>query len=400
VNASSKNGASDARALSRRATALGFGAAFVSSAGQTFFIGLFGAPLREGLGLTEAQFGGLYGVATLASGILMFWLGQLADRWPMRWLVCVALAVLAVGALLVAVVAGPTGLLIAFFCLRLGGQGLASHLAIVAAARHGLQRGRSLSIAVLGFVAGEAVLPLAVAGLLGLIDWRWVWAVVAALVSLFALPALQHLAATLPVAAPYAGARPSPPSIGRRQLLASPVFLAALSILLVSPFVVTAIFLHQGTLAAQRGWTIEMVAMGFLAFAVVQGGATWATGRWIDRVGALSILRTYLLPLAVGTLMLAYAPPFLALWATFVGLGLTAGANSVVAGALWVELFGTQSLGLVRGVYAAFAVLATALSPVLLGHALQAEVQLTSIAIGVALYATLVPLLLRRAGRL
>jgi MFS family permease len=391
-----------ARLLSRRATTLGFTAAFVSSAGQTFFIGLFGAPLREELGLTEAQFGGLYGVATLASGLLMFWLGQLADRWSMQWLVRLALAVLGIGAIQVSLVTGPFGLLIALFCLRLGGQGLASHLAIVAAARHGLQRGRSISIAVLGFVAGEAILPIAVAGLLGVIDWRWIWGGVAVLVLLLALPTLQRLASSLPRAAgvPANTAAQLSPRIGRRKLLASRAFLGALSILLVSPFVITAIFLHQGTLALERGWTAEMVAIGFLAFAIVQGGATWAAGRWIDRVGALSILRVYLLPLAVGTLMLAYAPPLAALWGTFIGLGLTAGANSVVASALWVELFGIDNLGLVRGVYAAFAVLTTALSPVLLGLAFQATVPLTSIAIGVALYAIVVPILMRRAGAL
>jgi MFS family permease len=216
-------------------------------------------------------------------------------------------------------------------------------------------------------------------------------------VLLLAMPVLQRVAASLPRApsgAPPASG-PSHRPIQRRQLLTTPAFLGAMSILLVSPFVITAVFLHQGTLAVARGWTTQAVATAFFGFAVVQGLATWVTGRWVDRAGAQSILRVYLLPLAVGTLMLAYASPAVALWGAFIGLGLTSGANSIVAAAIWVELFGLESLGLVRGIYATFAVLTTALSPVLLGYAFQIGVPLPGIAIAVALYAAAVPWVVR-----
>jgi MFS family permease len=81
------------------------------------------------------------------------------------------------------------------------------------------------------------------------------------------------------------------------------------------------------------------------------------------------------------------------LWLLFCGLGVTAGLTSVVGSAIWVELFGTRQLGMIRGVYAALMVLSTALGPVLLGGLLDAGVTLLAIGIGVAVYVAVVPVL-------
>ncbi len=82
--------------------------------------------------------------------------------------------------------------------------------------------------------------------------------------------------------------------------------------------------------------------------------------------------------------------------ALFLGLGATAGANSVISGALWAEVFGIDSLGMVRGVYTGFMVLATAVSPLLFGLALERGVSMTLLAWVVSAYVIVVPWL---AGR-
>lgn len=382
----------------RRAAGFGLATALVSNVGQSFYIGLFGAAILAELALGESRWGALYGLATAASGLLMFWLGALADRLPPRRAITVALAILGGGAVLLALAQGPALLLLGLFGLRLGGQGLGSHLAIVTAARYARQRGRSIATAAYGFILGEALLPMAVTALLGWVDWRWVWAGAAALVLGLALPALRHLAAPLPPPLPAppaapAGAAAARPAAGlqRRQLLRQPAFLAALSVALVSPFVVTAVFLHQGALSALRGWLPAQVALGFVGFAVTQAATTWLAGRWVDRFGVTAAFRLYLLPLAAGVLLAAHAPPQAALWGLFLGLGATAGAHSVVAGALWAEVFGIHSMGMVRGVYTGLMVLGTAAAPFAFGLALEAAVALPVLAAGVAAYAVTVP---------
>lgn len=379
--------------LARRAAHFGLLAAFLSSAGQTFLIGLFGTAWRTEFGLSEGAFGAVYGAATLASGLLMFWLGGLADRLSPRQSISVALVILGAGALTVALGRNSLWLLPGLFLLRLGGQGLTGHIAIVTAARHGgARRGRSVATAALGFILGEALLPLAITAALGLLDWRWLWVSVGAFLLVVAVPLMRRLAAPLPgrTAPDVETAEPESPS-GRWALLRDPRFLAALAVVLVAPFVVTAVFLHQGTLAELRDWRPPQVAAAFLGFAAFQALATWLSGRLVDRIGSLGLMRLYLLPLGLGILALGFVAGVTGLWLLFCGLGLTAGSNAVVAGAVWVEVFGSRRLGMVRGVYAGLMVVSTAIAPALLGTALAAGIPLQAMAIGTAAYIAAVP---------
>lgn len=111
-------------------------AALCSSVGQTFFIGLFGGEFRRDFALSETQLGLFYGLATLCSGLLMFWLGSIADRWSLSRGMLLTLAVLALGAAVLAWSPGIAWLVAGLFLVRLGGQGLCGHLAVVAAARY------------------------------------------------------------------------------------------------------------------------------------------------------------------------------------------------------------------------------------------------------------------------
>lgn len=372
-----------------------FLAALCSSFGQTFYIGLFGADFRAEFGLGESALGALYGSATLISGLSMFWLGAIADHLPMRRAIALTMLLLAAGAVLVGVAPGVAGLFAGLFLLRLAGQGLAGHLAVVAAGRYAVaRRGRAVAMATYGFILGEALLPPAVAAVMGWLDWREVWWCVAALVALLALPALFGLARPLVGRAEAAEADSSAIDTSvhsRRSLFINGRFLRVLSVVLVSPFVVTALFLHQGTLAERLDWSLGSVASGFVLFAAMQALSAFAGGRLVDRFSARALLRFYLLPLGIGVLALGLLPPAPAMWLMFAGLGLTAGINGVVCGAVWVELFGTERLGMIRGVYAALMVVSTAFGPVALGLLFDRGVSLLAMGLAVAVYVVVVP---------
>lgn len=370
-------------------------AALCSSFGQTFYIGLFGADFRAEFGLSESALGTIYGSATLLSGLSMFWLGAIADYLTLRRAIALTMALLAIGAAVVGFTTGIAGLFVGLFVLRLAGQGLAGHLAVVAAGRFAVaRRGRAVAMATYGFILGEATLPPAVAFVMGWLHWREVWWCVAALVALLALPALFGLARPL-VGRGEAGIADSADidtSIdSRRSLFVNGRFLRVLSVTLVSPFVVTALFLHQGTLAERLDWSLASVASGFVLFAVMQGLAAFTGGRLVDRFSARSLLRFYLLPLGVGVLALGVLPSVPAMWLMFAGLGLTAGINGVVCGAVWVELFGTTRLGMIRGVYAALMVVSTAFGPVVLGLLFDRGVSLLATSLALAAYIVFVP---------
>ena len=65
---------------------LGAGVAltFASSFGQTWFIALSGAEIRQTFGLSDGAWGGLYTLGTAASAALLMASGGLADRFRAR----------------------------------------------------------------------------------------------------------------------------------------------------------------------------------------------------------------------------------------------------------------------------------------------------------------------------
>lgn len=161
--------------------------------------------------------------------------------------------------------------------------------------------------------------------------------------------------------------------------------------LLVPSFVVTAIFFHLSTLAQMRRWSSAEIASGFAVYALSQFAAITVMGRLVDRIGAVRPLRVHLLPLALAVLVLGGGDDRGPVWIAFAGLGLAAGSNTVLTGALWPETFGTRQVGLVRGVYAAFSVTASAVAPFLFGAALTRSIPLASIGLACGLYCLLVP---------
>lgn len=372
-------------------------AALSSSIGQTFFIGLFGAEFRAAFELSDAQFGLLYSCATLVSGLSMFWLGAMVDHVRLSRAVAVVLTLLALGAGLVASAEGVASLLLGIFLLRLAGQGLMGHLAVVAAGRFALQRrGRALAMVSYGFILGEACLPPLVATLLQSFDWRTVWLGASLLLAGLALPLLFVLARPM-VGNPAAALDPDPSALQvrfrRRDLFSQGAFVRVLLIILVPPVLVTALFLHQAAIAERQGWALIEVGRAFVLFAAVQAAAAFLAGRLIDRFSARSLLRFQLLPGAVAVLALGWLPPGPGLWLMFAGLGLLSGLNSVIGAAIWIELFGTRQLGMIRGVHAAVMVLGTAAGPVMLGALLDHGVSLAAFGVGVSLWIVLVPLL-------
>lgn len=375
-----------------------FLAALFSSFGQTFYIGLFGADFRAEFGLSEPVLGTLYGTATLISGLSMFWLGAMADHLTLRRAIAITMVLLASGAALVGLASSVAGLFAGLCLLRMAGQGLAGHLAVVAAARYALRRrGRAVAMASYGFIAGEAVLPPLVAGLMGWLEWRSVWSLAAVTIAFGALPFLWWLARPLAGQGGYVDSSASDGDASitsRRKLFIQGSFLRALSVVLVSPLIVTALFLHQGSLAERLGWALSQVAWGFVLFAAMQGLSAFAGGRLVDRFSACTLLRFYLVPLGVGVLGLGLLPPGVSMWMMFAGLGLSAGINGVVSGAVWVELFGTARLGMIRGVYASLMVLSTAAGPVILGLVFAAGIDLRTIGAACLAYVLLVPPLL------
>ncbi|MDU8942524.1 MFS transporter [Rhodophyticola sp. MJ-SS7] len=396
--------------LVRNRAFLGAGAllTFLSSFGQTYFISVFSGEIREAFGLSHGDWGGIYAAGTIASAIVMVWLGALTDHYRVRALAGFVLVGLAVACLVMALNPLVWILPVGVFLLRLFGQGMASHVATVAIARWFVAtRGRALAIASLGFAAGEAVLPLLFVFLLRMTEWRLLW-IGAAVVSVLMIPLIIRLLQ----------AERTPKSVAeeteafgmrglhwtRRAAVGHWVFWIMVPAMLGPAAFTTAFFFHHVHIAEVKGWShLDLVAL-FPVYTLAGVIAMFVSGFLIDRFGSSVIAAVTQAPFALGYLIFGLTDT-LALGAVgIVCIAVAAGMNTTMLGAIWAEYYGTRFMGSIKALAMAVMVLGSALGPAVTGYAIDLGIdfpdQLTVIALWFCGVCVLVSVGLYRARRL
>lgn len=372
-----------------RFIAFGFLIAAFSSFGQTFFIGLFGADLREAFDLSHGGFGTIYSLGTVASAVTMVWLGRLIDRVDLRAFtaaVCGGLvaACFVMGAAPTVIVLG-----VAIYLLRLTGQGLMSHIAVTAMARYfDAGRGKALSLASMGHPAGEAVLPIMTVGVIALLGWRTTWFVVGVALGVVLIPMVLLLlkghGARHRRYIEAQRSRDASRSDGDWALSAvirDPRFAMIVPGVMAPAFIVTGYFFHQAQLVASKGWSMTWFAATFIGYAVATVASSLMAGPLVDRLGALRVMPFYLLPMGCALLFLAGLDASWAALAFMVIAAVTTGAGHPITGALWAEAYGLKHIGTIRSLHHAIMVLSTALSPAAMGWLMDAGISLETIAL-------------------
>lgn len=376
-----------------RLLAFGLFVAACSSFGQTFFISLSSAPIREQFALSDGQFGLIYSAATLTSGCLVIWLGRKIDHLDLR-VYSAAVGLALAGACLVMAAANSLAMLwLAILLLRLSGQGLMSHIALTSMARYFESgRGKAISIASFGFPIGEAVLPIAAVTMIASLGWRQSWGAIGVVLALGLVPVMLWLlkghgarhAGLLDRHAQAAAAQSAAGVDGaaaRVRMLTDWRFYMVLPAELAPAFIVTGLFFHQVHLAATKGWSLAWLASCFVGFAVAQGMAVLPTGWLVDRIGAIRMLPYVLLPLGVGLVLLALFDDPLVAIPYLIAIGVTSGMSATVGTAVWVELYGVLRIGAIRAFTAALGVFSSALSPVTIGWLIDKGVSMESVAL-------------------
>ena len=390
----------------RRFLSFGILVAFFSAFGQTFFIAVFGPDIRAEFNLSHGDFGGYYAIGTAVSGVTLIWAGKLIDRFDLRWVTAGVASLLILACIFMSIVPVAWALAPAIFALRLSGQGLMSHTAMTAMGRYfEAERGRAVSIAILGFPLGVAVFPGLAVWLSGQFGWRMAWALVALALTLFLIPVLlwllkghgaRHrffLAQTTGSTDPGMAARAQP--TGRRrqwtraEVLRDPRFYLLCFAITAPSFISTGLFFHQAHLAAAKGWSLAWLATAFVAYTVGAIGANLAFGPLIDKYGARRLLPYYLYPLVLACLTIVFFNHPLSAVALTLFLGLTSGSGQTLVGAAWPEFYGALNLGAIRAMVISMSVGASALSPFVLGWLIDRGASMESMAVGFLVYLAL-----------
>ena len=344
---------------------------FLSSFGQTYFIAIFGGEIRSEFGLSNGDWGFIYMIGTGASAFCMVFAGGLADRFRVRSLGIAVLILLALACTAMAINTSAMLLVAVIFALRFTGQGMTSHVAVVAMSRWFVAtRGRALAVAALGFMVGEATMPLIMVWLKSMIDWRTLWIFFA----IFVLLMIPVLRALLRLERTPQSAAEEDQSTGlgekhwtRADVLRNPIFwMMAPAVMSVSGFG-TAFWFHQVHFAEVKGWShLSLVAVFPLGTATL-ALSTIIFGWAIDKLGAIRLLPFYLIPYVLAFILHWYAP---SLWWTALAvilMGISGGGQATLLNACWAEFYGTRNLGSIKAAVTALMVLGSAIGPGLSG---------------------------------
>jgi len=371
---------------------LGTGAllTLLSSFGQTFFISIFAGVIREDFNLSHGQWGGLYATATTVSAVVMVFAGGLTDHMRVRVLGPLVILGLAAAALTMSLATTIWALGVAVFLLRLFGQGMMSHAAMVAMSRWFIAtRGRAVGVAGLGFSIGEALLPLTFVALMTLFAWRDLWVAVAA-VLLILSPVLFVVLGKERTPQSFATSEASAGMQGRNwsraDVLRSPFLWLLVPSLLGPSAWGTSFFFHQVHLAEVKGWSHTSLVAMFPVFTITAVVFLQIAGWMVDRFGSAGLMPFYLLPMGAGFAIFAMAQtPF---WGVIgmLFMGASVGMNATLGSTIWAEAYGTANIGSIRAMITAGMVLGSAIGPGLTGAIIDRGVDFAQQGWGVSIF--------------
>lgn len=392
---------------------LGFGLLmmFSSSFGQTYFISLFSAEIRQAFDLTHGDIGLMYSVATFGSGMTLIWLGRKIDHVDLRVYSLATCAGMIVATLFISLIPAGFLLFLAFYLLRLTGQGLLSHIGVTSMARYfDRDRGKAISIAAMGLPIGEAFLPIVVVTLIAVIGWRSTWQVSTVFIVVVLIPATilllrghgaRHQAWAEATEKAQAAADTGQ---GQRQWTLRETardlrFWLVIPAALAPGFIMTGFFFHQVHLADAKGWSLPWLATTFIGYAVTVVATSLVMGPLVDRFRASQLLGYYLPPLGASMLLLmlfdhpAVAVPYM------IGAGVTIGASHTLIMSMWAEVYGTVHLGAIRSLVQALMVAMSALSPYLFGVLIDGGITIEAIAAAMLVYVVVATVVLKLTFR-
>jgi len=372
----------------------GFVFTFFSSVGQSFFIGLFNSDIRNELSISNAEFGSIYGIATLCSSLTLIWLGKKIDDLKLVNYSLLVVIFLSLAALFFSFVNGIILLAMGIFFLRLSGQGLMAHTASVSTSRFfNRSRGKALSYIWVGMSFGEFLLPIIVVYLLTFIYWRDLWQGFSLLIILL-LPIFTYL--TVKEISIFSREKKngdndnkvidSIKSWTRSEVLKDFKFYTILPAMLASSFIITGIVINQTFIIESKDWGKFAMAQSFMIYSILTVATLFFSGFLVDKFTSRKVFPILNVPLLLSLIVLAtFDHPYTAF--VFMGLmGISNGLTNVLMVSFWAEIYGVNYLGSIKALTGSFMVFSTALATAVFGILIDLGNSIEDIAIFCSIY--------------
>ena len=375
---------------------------FMGNFGQSFFVSWFGNSFKESLGLSATSYGSAYSLATLASGLLLMWIGGSIDKVSLEKFIIFCTFGLSLAAITLWQSNNLTTLVIGLFLLRFFGQGLFPHTAITTMMKtFSLNRGKGLSIATSGVPLGEILLPSIAVYLITQYGWQQSWMIIALTIPLLYLPLALFLIkrgknekyADQVITVKNKAFKSIKEDATRRTLLSDHRFWLVLPIVLAAPFIVTGIFIHQGFFLPQMGWTPMLFASCFIFYGISHWLSSMYTGTMVDRFSGRQLLKYFPIPMFIALLLPSLVTGNWVAYAFLILLGIAIGSGGLIINALWAEVYGTKNIGRIRALTSSLMIISTSISPILFGYLIDHGITGSQLLFSLAIYVLLAMLL-------
>ena len=358
--------------LNKKIIIFGFIFTFFSSFGQSFFLGLFNAPIRNELGITHGQFGNLYATATICSSLLLIWVGKKIDDYKLIHYSLFVIILLFLSSLFFSFINSIYFLAIGIFLMRFSGQGLMSHTSATAITRFfEKSRGKALSTIWFGLSSAEFILPVLVTYLFLIYSWRTVWQGIAILVILFLPLVILNTIRSINLDS-REDQKTNLKKIKiknwkRKEVIKDYRFYIVSLNMLAMPWIATGIFVYQSYITDSKLWSTYTIPKAFMVYSIASIITLFSSGFLVDKFTSRKLIPLMNIPLLFAMIVLFYFQNEIYAY-FFLGLiGTSNGLANVLGSSTWAEIYGVKYIGSIRALTVAFMVFATAFGTAVFG---------------------------------
>ena len=296
--------------LNKKVIIFGFIFTFFSSFGQSFFLGLFNAPIRNELGISHGQFGSIYASATIFSSLLLIWIGKKIDDYKILNYSFFVVVLLFVSSLFFSFINSVYFLAFGIFLMRLSGQGLMSHASTTTISRFfERSRGKALSTIWFGLSTAEFILPVLVTYFFLIYSWRTVWQGIAILIILFLPFVILNTIKSINLDSREVDINPQYKktkikSWQRRDVIKDYRFYIISLNMLAMPWLATGIFVYQSFISESKMWAVYTIPKAFMVYSVTSIVTLFLSGFLVDKFTGRKLILFMNIPLLLAMFVL------------------------------------------------------------------------------------------------
>ncbi len=358
--------------LNKKVIIFGFIFTFFSSFGQSFFLGLFNAPIRNELDISHGKFGTIYAFATICSSLLLIWAGKKIDDYKLLYYAIFVVLLLSLSSLLFSLINNIYLLVIGIFLMRFSGQGLMSHTSTTTISRFfERSRGKALSTIWFGLSTAEFILPVLVTYLIFLFSWRSVWQGIAILILVLLPIIIYNCIKTIKL-----DSREEDPSNNKKEKIKDWTRLEVLNDykfyiislnMLAGPWIITGIFIYQSFISEEKLWSSFVIPKAFMFYSATSICSLILSGFLVDKFTSRKLIPFVNIPLLLSMTALVFSNHEFSAF-VFLGLiGISNGLANVLGSSTWAEIYGVKYIGSIKALTTALMVFSTAFGTALFG---------------------------------